>query len=89
MKDYIDNPDIRYEFKDAMHAIKEDLHQEKLNLKSILQDEFHWQKKDKKEDPKDRKKEEPGKFILQQDDSPKKDKNKKGDENLDDGDDYK
>lgn len=89
MKGYIDNPDIRYEFKDAMHAIKEDLHQEKLNLKSILQDEFHWQKKDKKEDPKDRKKEEPGKFILQQDDSPKKDKSKKGDENLDDGDDYK
>ena len=89
MKGYIDNADIKYEFKDAMHAIKEDLHQEKLNLKSILQDEFHWLKKDKNEDPKDRKKEEPGKFILQQDDSPKKDKNKKGDENLDDGDDYK
>jgi hypothetical protein len=91
MQGYIDNPDIKYEFKDAMHAIKDDLHQEKQNLKSILQDEFHWLKKDSSNSGnknEDRKKEETGKFILQQDDTPK-DKKKKGDDNLDDGDDYK
>jgi hypothetical protein len=89
MKGYIDDDNItHYDRKGAKQALKEDLHNEKQNLKSILQDEFHWLRKDKdKKD--DRKKEDGGgKFILQQDDPKPKDKKDK-DGDLDDGDDYK
>ncbi len=85
MKGYIDNPEIKYDTKGAVQSIKEDLHQEKQNLKSILSEEFGWFKKDKNK-KEDRKKEDGGKFILQQEDTPK-DKKKKVDE-LDDSDDY-
>jgi uncharacterized protein involved in outer membrane biogenesis len=90
MKGYIGNPDIKYDSKGAFQGFKEDLHDEKQNLKSILHKEFGWFKDDadKKDDKDARKKENDGKFILQSDDHPK-DKKKKGDENLDDGDDYK
>jgi hypothetical protein len=90
MKGYLDDDNItHYDRKGAVQAFKEDMHAEKQNLKSILQDEFNWFKKDK-DKKEDRKKEDEGKFILQQDDPPKsKDKKGKGDENLDDGDDYK
>jgi hypothetical protein len=89
MQGYIDDDNItHYDRKGAKQALKEDLHAEKQNLQSILHDEFGWfnKNKDKKED---RKKEDGGKFILQQDDNPKpKEKKKKGDEDLDDTDDY-
>ncbi|HET6993055.1 MAG TPA: AsmA-like C-terminal region-containing protein, partial [Bacteroidia bacterium] len=91
MKGYLDDDNItHYDRKGAVQALKEDLHAEKQNLKSILHDEFGWFKgdKDKKDDKKDQKKENSGKFILQQDDSPK-DKKKKSDDDLDSGDDYK
>ena len=90
MKGYIDNAEIKYDTKGAIQGIKDDLHQEKQNLKSILSDEFGWFKKDSlnpkdKNKKEDRKKDDGGKFILQQEDSPK-DKKKKDD--LDDGEDY-
>ncbi len=92
MKGYIDTPEIKYDGKGAIQGIKEDLHQEKQNLKTILHNEFGWFKNDSlnpkdKNKKEDRKKDGGGKFILQQDDQPK-DKKKKGDDNLDDGEDY-
>jgi hypothetical protein len=88
MKGYIDNPEIKYDKKGAAESLKEDLKQEKQNLRTILSDEFGWFKKDK-DKKEDRKKEDEGKFILQQEDNPKpKEKKKKGDENLDDSEDY-
>jgi uncharacterized protein involved in outer membrane biogenesis len=89
MKGYIDNPDIRYDTKGAVQAVKEDLHAEKQNLKSILHDEFGWFKDDGSKKDKDNKKDDKDKkFILQSDDTLKHNKKKKGDDNLDDGDDY-
>lgn len=92
MKGYIEDDGItHYDGKDAIHAIKEDFHAEGQNLKSILHNEFNWFKGDttnNKDDKKDRKKDDGGKFILQQDDSPKTKTKKKGDQNLDDGEDY-
>ncbi|CAN5841785.1 hypothetical protein BH11BAC7_BH11BAC7_01210 [soil metagenome] len=89
MKGYIDDDNItHWDRKGAGKALKEDLHTEKQNLQSILNDEFGWfnKNKDKKED---RKKDDGGKFILQQDDNAKpKVKKKKGDAELDDGEDY-
>ena len=89
MKGYIDNPTIKYDQKGAVQGIKEDLKQEKQNLKAILQDEFGWFKEEKKAgNNKDRKKEElDQKFILEQDDTPKI-KKKKGEEKLEDEGDY-
>lgn len=92
MKGYIDTPEIKYDTKGAIQGVKDDLHQEKQNLKSILHNEFGWFKNDSlnskdKNRKEDRKKDDGGKFILLQDDSPK-DKKKKGDEELDDGEDY-
>ncbi len=89
MKGYIDDDNItHYDRKGATQALKEDMHAEKQNLQSILHDEFGWfnKNKDKKED---RKKEDGGKFILQDDNPKPKEKKKKGDEDLDDADDYK
>lgn len=50
MKGYIDNPTIKYDQKGAVQGIKEDLKQEKQNLKAILQDEFGWFKEEKKQE---------------------------------------
>ncbi|CAN5214326.1 hypothetical protein BH09BAC5_BH09BAC5_18320 [soil metagenome] len=88
MKGYVGNPDIKYDAKGAAQSLKEDLHQEKQNLKSILHDEFGWFKGDKQNKEERKKDDSGGKFILKQDDNPKsKDKKKKG-EDLDDNDDY-
>jgi hypothetical protein len=88
MKGYIDDPEIKYDKKGAAQSLKEDLKQEKQNLRTILSEEFGWFKKDK-EKKEDRKKQDDGKFILLQDDNPKpKEKKKKEDDNLDDADDY-
>ncbi|MDQ3109274.1 MAG: hypothetical protein M3R17_05225 [Bacteroidota bacterium] len=91
MKGDIDDPQMSYDKNEAVKTVVQDLKQEGKNLKQMLHEEWGLFKNDKdKEDRKDRKKEDEGKFILQQDDNPKpKDKKKKGDENLDDGDDYK
>lgn len=95
MKGPIDDPDISYDRKGAIQQLKEDLKQEKQDLKKILHDEFGWfnkDEKDKSKDKEDRKKEadESKKFILKQDDSnqPADKKKKKKDEDLDDSGDY-
>jgi uncharacterized protein involved in outer membrane biogenesis len=90
MKGYIDDPAMSYDKKEAMKTFVEDIKQEGKNLRQMLHEEWGLFKNDKdKEDRKDRKKEDEGKFILQQEDNPKPLKKKKGDENLDDADDYK
>jgi hypothetical protein len=42
----IDNPNIRYDRKGAKQKIKEDIKQEKQNLKAIIREELGWNKKD-------------------------------------------
>ncbi|MBI3510362.1 MAG: hypothetical protein HY064_06840 [Bacteroidetes bacterium] len=90
MKGYIGNPDMSYDKKGAVEGIKDDLHQQKEDLKQILHNEFGVFKDDSlnpkdKNKKEDRKKETNGKFILEQDNAAKK---KKGDDKLDDSDDY-
>lgn len=92
MKGSLDDPDISYDRKGNIEQIKDDLNQEKQNLKQILNEEFGWFK-GKDGDKKDRKKEEGGsKFILAQDEdstpAPKDKKKKVKDEDLDDSGDY-
>jgi len=91
---YLEDDGItHYDRKDAVQALKDNLHDEGQNLKTILHNEFHWFNSDttkNKDDKKDRKKDDGGgKFILQQDDAPKSKEKKKGDADLDSGDDYK
>lgn len=91
MKGSLDNPDISYDRKGNIEQIKDDLKQERQNLRQILNEEFGWFKGKKDEDKKDRKKEEGGdKFILSQDEdaAPKEKKKKVADEDLDDSGDY-
>jgi hypothetical protein len=94
MKGYLEDEGItHFDRQGAAQTLKEDLHTEKQNLKTILHNEFNWFKgdttKSKDDDKKDRKKDDGGgKFILQQDDSQKTKDKKKSDANLDDGDDY-
>lgn len=93
MKGPIDDPDISYDRKGNIDQIKEDLKQEKQNLREILHEEFGWFKGKKDGDKKDRKKEDGGnKFILAQDEDsapvPKDKKKKPADEDLDDSGDY-
>lgn len=95
MKGSIEDPDISYDRKGAIQQLKEDLHQEKQDLKKILNEEFGWFGKDKP-NKDDRKKDDgsSGKFILKQDDdtmpadNPAKKKKKPKDEELDGSGDY-
>jgi hypothetical protein len=95
MKGPIDNPEISYDRKGAIQQLKDDLKQEKQDLKNILNDEFGWFKNDKAKakDKEDRKKEasDSKKFILKQDDDTMpvdKKKKKPKDEDLDGSGDY-
>jgi hypothetical protein len=65
----LDNPDIRYDSKGLVRGIRNDLKQEKQDLKQLLREEFGWFKKDstlnnKKPGEKPQKKNEDGKFII-------------------------
>lgn len=87
----LDNPKISYDRKSAVQKVKDDIKNEKQNLKQILHEEFGWFKKDstvtknddpkKKKDPKAKSKDDDGKFIIKWDED---DKDKK----LNDGDDF-
>ncbi|TND09882.1 MAG: hypothetical protein FD123_810 [Bacteroidetes bacterium] len=78
MKGPLSNPEISYDRKGAVQRVKEDMKQEKQNLKEILHQEFGWFKKDstvnkaddpkKKKEEKDKKKKpESDKFIIEWD----------------------
>jgi len=82
MTGHIDNPVIKYDRKSAVQRVKEDLKDEKKNLKQVLHDEFGWFKKDsavrqreedpkKKKDEKKEKKGDEGKFIIKWDEAGK------------------
>lgn len=83
MKGPLSNPVISYDRKGAVERVKEDLKQEKQNLKDILHQEFGWFRKDstvnkdqdpkkKKEEKDKKKKEETDKFIIEWDKEGKK-----------------
>jgi hypothetical protein len=69
MSGSLDNPDIRYDSKGLARGIRNDLKQEKQDLKQLLREEFGWFKKDstlnnKKPGEKPQKKSDDGKFII-------------------------
>ena len=69
----IDNPTIRYDHKGAREKIKEDIKQEKQNMKQILKEEFGFFKKDSIKTKEIEKANQ--KFTIQVgEDKPKKDK---------------
>jgi hypothetical protein len=63
MKGTIDDPDIAYDRKGLKQNIKENMKEEKQNLKSLLNEEFGWFKKDSTIIHK--KKKENGKFEIE------------------------
>ena len=70
----VDNPIIKYDRKEAVTKIKDDLKQEKQTLKTILREEFGWFKKDSavtKDKKKEQKKDEEDKFIIKWDEDEK------------------
>ncbi|HLG02776.1 MAG TPA: AsmA-like C-terminal region-containing protein [Bacteroidia bacterium] len=83
MKGPITDPKIKYDGKEAVKSVFQDLKQEKKTLKQILRDEFKWNKgKDSaggKNEPED-------KFILENEATPQN--KKKKEEELDDSDDF-
>ncbi|HEU4716279.1 MAG TPA: AsmA-like C-terminal region-containing protein [Bacteroidia bacterium] len=94
MKGPIDDPDVKYDSKGFFQQKKEELKQEKQNLRQLLHDEWGIFRDDSagSTDPKkkgDRKTDDgAGKFILQQSDKPAKTKKKPKDQDLDDSGDY-
>ncbi len=69
----IDNPVFKYDIKGVKEKIKQDLRQEKQNLKQILHEEFGWFK-DKTEERREAeimKQQEQGKFVIEWDERPK------------------
>jgi hypothetical protein len=88
MKGYIGNPEMSYDKKGAWQGIKEDIHQQKQDLRKILHEEFGVFKNDtlnpKDKNKKDDRKKPDDKFIL----APENPSGNKSDAELNDDDDY-
>lgn len=73
----VDNPIIKYDTKEAIQNLKENIKEEKQTVKSLLKDEFGWFKNDSTIHPKN-KEEEPGTFKIKWEEaSPPKEEKKK------------
>ncbi len=70
----VDNPIIKYDTKEAVQNIKQELKEEKHTLKNILKDEFGFFKKDSTLNGTPKK--ENSKFTIKWDESPKENEKK-------------